>query len=108
MTFIELDTVIANTGRRSLAARLVFTLADCLDNKINGIDLDVFEATSGYTRTNIRAVASFLKDAGVIEIDYYRVIGEDEKRITLTASAKNRWAKLHYRLSKEVVRLLNR
>lgn len=108
MTFIELDTHIAKTGRRSLAIRLVFTLADKLDKRIEGIDLDEFEIASGYTRTNIRSAASLLKEAGVIDIYYYRESGEDGERMLLKESAKNRWAKQHYRLSNAVIALLNR
>ncbi|HBW3372380.1 TPA: hypothetical protein MFC71_005478 [Klebsiella pneumoniae] len=108
MTFIELDNHIAKTGRRSLAIRLVFTLADNLDHQVEGLDLDDFEIASGYTRTNIRSAASSLKEAGVIDIYYYRESGEDGERVLLKESAKNRWAKQHYRLSSAVVSLLNR
>ena len=108
MTFTELDSNIAHTGRRSLATRLVFALADCLDARITGIDLDDFEQLSGYNRTNIRAAASSLKDAGVIDIVYYRESSEGGNRTPLTESAGNRWAKQHYRLSEAVILLLHR
>lgn len=108
MTFTELDVHIADTGRRSLATRLVFALADCLDADIPGIDLDDFQQLSGYTRTNIRAAASMLKDAGVIDIDYYRESGTEKERVPMAESAGNRWVKQHYRLSQAVKLLLKR
>lgn len=108
MTFTELDVHIAETGRRSLATRLVFALADCLDARIQGIDLDDFEQLSGYTRTNIRAAASSLKDAGVIDIIYYRESDDGTGRSVLAESVGNRWVKQHYRLSRSVVELFKR
>lgn len=108
MTFTELDACIAGTGRRSLATRLVFALADCLDARIKGIDLDDFEQMSGYNRTNIRAAASSLKEAGVIDIGYYRESSDGGNRIQLAESAGNRWAKQHYQLSETVRVLLRR
>lgn len=108
MTFIELETFISNTGRRTLASRLVYTLADGLDQNLNGIDLDVFESVSGYTRTNIRSAASLLKESGVIDIYYYREPEGEGERTFLSENAKNRWAKQHYKLSKPVIALLNR
>ena len=108
MTFTELDVHIADTGRRSLATRLIFALADCLDARIEGIDLDDFEQLSGYTRTNIRAAASSLKDAGVIDIIYYRETEDGKSRSVLTDSVRNRWVKQHYRLSQGVTELFKR
>jgi len=71
MTFTELDNALADTGRRSLASRLVFALADGLDKNLSGLNLDDFEKQSGYIRTNIRSVAASLKESGIIEIKYY-------------------------------------
>ncbi|WP_313618998.1 hypothetical protein [Pantoea septica] len=108
MTFIELDAALGKTGRRSLALRLVFALADALDNERSGLDLDEFEKQSGYIRTNIRAVASALKELNVIDIYYYadNVTG-DGHQVKETVS-RGRWSKQHYRLSNAVRKLLKR
>jgi len=108
MTFTELDTALGKTGRRSLASRLVFALADALDNERSGLDLDEFEKQSGYIRTNIRAVASALKELSVIDIYYYaeNLTGDDYQ--AKESVSRGRWSKQHYQLSNSVRKLLKR
>jgi len=108
MTFTELDDLLGQTGRRTLASRLVFTLADALDNNLQGINLDEFEVQSGYVRTNIRAVASMLREHGVIDIYYYDVNSDDEASAMSQQSPRGRWSKQHYRLANSVKTLLKR
>lgn len=108
MTFQELDCILRSTGRRSLAGSLVFALADSLDNGADGIDLDVYEQYSGFVRTNIRAVASALEKAGVIDIFYYQELQSGQVRELHTTNYHARWAKQHYRLSHPVRVLLKR
>ncbi|WP_058973828.1 hypothetical protein [Type-D symbiont of Plautia stali] len=108
MTFTELNDVLGLTGRRSLASLLVFTLADALDNNLRGINLDDFEAQSGYFRTNIRAVASTLREHGVIDIYYYDVNSDDGACLLSPQSPRGRWSKHHYRLADSVKTLLKR
>ncbi|MBK0098852.1 hypothetical protein IBT49_22915 [Erwinia sp. S63] len=108
MTFAELDDVIGQTGRRSLATRLVFMLADALDQYRKGINLDDFEKQSGFVRTNIRAVASALREHGVIDIYYYDENSSDELCLMSPTSPRGRWSKQHYRLSGPVKTLFKR
>lgn len=108
MTFTELDVVLGDTGRRSLATRLVCVLADALDDSRNGINLDDFEMQSGYVRTNIRAVASALREHGVIDIYYYDESSDDEVALMSSRSPRGRWSKQHYRLTDSVKILLRR
>lgn len=106
MTFTELDHLINESGRRSLASRLISSLLDALDAGEDNISLDVFESNTGYARTNIRAVASFLSNAGVIKILYSNASSHDQH---LHAEAKRgRWARHHYTLAKHVRELHRR
>lgn len=108
MTFAELDYVIGLTGRRSLATRLVCILADALDENRKGINLDDFEKQSGFVRTNIRAVASALRQHGVIDIYYYDGHSNGEVGLMTQAPPRGRWSKQQYRLSDPVKTLLKR
>lgn len=108
MTFTELDEVLGQTGRRSLASRLVSTLADALDDNRKGINLDDFEKQTGFVRTNIRAVASALREYGVINIYYYDENSEDDSSLMSPGVPRGRWSKQHYRLSGSVRALLKR
>lgn len=108
MTFAELDVALGDTGRRSLATRLFCALADALDYSQSGINLDDFETQSGYVRTNIRAVASALRDHGVIDIYYYDQNSDDEAALMSNHSPRGRWSKQHYRLTETVKTLLKR
>ncbi len=105
MTFTELDAALGETGRRSLATRLIFALADALDSDHSGLDLDEFEQQSGYVRTNIRTVASVLKKLGVIDIHYYDDDGTGVYRTSAQNISRGRWSKQHYRLA-DPVRIL--
>lgn len=108
MTFTELDTALADTGRRSLASRLVFALADSLDNNLSGLNLDEFERQSGYIRTNIRTVASALKESGIIDIQYYDDAAQENETILMSNVSRGRWSKQHYSLTDSVRNLLRR
>lgn len=108
MTFTELDKALGETGRRSLATRLVFALADALDGDHSGLDLDEFEQQSGYVRTNIRTVASALKKLGVIDIQYYDDNSTVNDRFSDQNISRGRWSKQHYRLADPVRNLLRR
>jgi len=108
MTFTELDVALGDTGRRSLATRLFCALADALDDSRKGINLDDFETQSGYVRTNIRAVASALREHGVIDIYYYDESSDDEAALMSNRSPRGRWSKQHYRLTETVKILLRR
>ncbi|WP_455865332.1 hypothetical protein [Pantoea agglomerans] len=108
MTFTELDGAIAATGRRALAAHLISTLLDNLDNDQDGIDLDAYELSSGYVRTNIRAVSQSLRQAGIVDVYYYRTPAPEQSRILTQIAAGGRWTKQHYRLSNDVRTLFRR
>lgn len=108
MTFTELDNALADTGRRSLASRLVFALADGLDKNLSGLNLDEFEKQSGYIRTNIRSVAAALKESGIIEIQYYDDRGPENEAIVMGRVSRGRWSKQHYSLTDSVKTLLRR
>jgi len=106
MTFTELDHLINESGRRSLASRLISALLDALDAGEDTLSLDVFERNSGYTRTNIRTVASFLSNAGVINILYSTT---SSPGLQFHAEAKRgRWARHHYALTNHVRELHRR
>jgi len=108
MTFTELDHLINESGRRSLASRLISALLDALDAGEDTLSLDVFERNSGYTRTNIRTVASFLSNAGVINILYLNTSSPGQG-LQLHAEAKRgRWARHHYALANHVRELHRR
>lgn len=108
MTFTELDNALADTGRRSLASRLVFALADGLDKNLSGLNLDDFEKQSGYIRTNIRSVAASLKESGIIEIKYYDDSVPENETIVMGSVSRGRWSKQHYSLTDTVKALLKR
>lgn len=108
MTFIELEAALGSTGRRSLATRLVFALADALDNERSGLTLDEFELESGYVRTNIRAVASALKEQGIINIYYYDDIDAIDAHFPEDNVSRGRWSKQQYRLTDPVKQLFKR
>lgn len=108
MTFTELDDIIAGTGRRALASRIIVALLDNLDQGYVGIDLDRFEKDSGYVRTNIRNVAMSLREKGVVEVFYYRDTADPGAREYTTESTSGRWAKQQYRLSSDVSSLFRR
>lgn len=108
MTFTELDNALADTGRRSLASRLVFALADGLDNNLSGLSLDEFESQSGYIRTNIRSVAGALKESGIIDIQYYDDGVSETETIVMGSVSRGRWSKQHYSLTQTVKTLLRR
>lgn len=108
MTFTELDGAFAATGRRALAAHLVCTLLDNLDIEQNGIDLDDYEASSGYVRTNIRAVCQSLRQAGIVDVYYYRTPAPNQSRVLTRLATGGRWTKQHYRLNDEVRKLFRR
>lgn len=108
MTFGELDSALGSTGRRSLATRLIFSLADALDDNRSGINLDDFEKQSGFVRTNIRSVASALREQGVLEIVYYDENVSEVDQNPEKNTPRGRWSKQRYRLSDEVLKLLRR
>ena len=108
MTFTELDDIVAETGRRALASRMIVVLLDALDQGDEGIELDRFENDSGYVRTNIRTVAQLLRNKGVIDVFYYREAAGKEMRAYTSESTAGRWAKQHYRLTSAVRKLYRR
>lgn len=108
MTFTELDHLINESGRRSLASRLLCSLLDALDAGKEDVSLDDFEKETGFARTNIRTVASFLSEARIIVILFSDAM-DSSGELNLSSEAKRgRWVKHHYRLADSVRELYRR
>jgi hypothetical protein len=99
MTFIELDSLIADSGRRSIASSLIACLVDALDQGIDGLDLDVFQTQTSFIRNNITRVAGYLQSQGLIKILYYREPDETGLRAFAEINVYGRWARQHYQLT---------
>ncbi|MGG6196481.1 hypothetical protein ACQV2B_20700 [Pantoea allii] len=108
MTFTELDHLINESGRRSLASRLLYSLLDALDAGIEDVSLDDFEKETGFARTNIRTVASFLSEARVIVILFSEALDSSGKLNLYSEAKRGRWVKHHYRLADSVRELFRR
>lgn len=106
MTFQQLDSLIAASGRRSLASSLVAHIIDAMDQNLVGLDLDEFQKDTQYIRNNITAVASYLHAHGIIDVLYFRD-GEGERSYD-HENKYGRWAKQHYRVTETVRRLYRR
>ncbi|MRT15198.1 hypothetical protein GJV07_23320 [Enterobacteriaceae bacterium RIT711] len=106
MTFTELDSLIAGSGRRSIASSLIAHILDALDDGQEGLDLDTFQNSTHFVRNNVTAVANYLQSHGVIGVLYYR----DDNGVRHYANENNygRWAKQHYRPSPSLLRLYRR
>ncbi|CAK9887149.1 MAG: hypothetical protein XXXJIFNMEKO3_LKCDNKCA_00097 (plasmid) [Candidatus Erwinia impunctatus] len=106
MNFRDLDVVIANSRRRSIASSLIACLLDAADSGVDGIDLDDFEKETCLIRNNITSVAGYLQKQGVINILYYR--DNTEHRNYVLVNTFGRWAKQHYELTSAIKNLFNR
>ena len=108
MRFSELEIIITSSGRRSIASMLVAYLLDAFDNGADGVDLDFFQSETGYIRTNITQVASYLKEQGIISIYYYRDSIDKDNREYIENNIFGRWAKQHYKLTTDILNLYKR
>lgn len=106
MNFQELDTLIANSGRRSIASSLLACLLDASDSGSKGLDLDDFQSRTGFIRNNITSVASYLQRHELIIILYYR--DTTEERDYVSSNSFGRWAKQHYQLTQTLKGLFHR
>ncbi|MGP3589965.1 hypothetical protein [Vagococcus sp. WN89Y] len=106
MNFQELNTIIVNSGRRSIGSALIACLLDAFDSGAEGLDLDAFQKTTGFVRNNVTSVAGYLKKHGLISILYYREDIED--RVYVSENNYGRWAKQHYQLTPVIKALYRR
>lgn len=106
MTFQEIDTIIAGSGRRSIASALIAHLLDALDRGEVGLDLDVFQEQTHFVRNNVTAVVSYLQSHGLIHVLYYRE-NFDERQYD-EQNNYGRWARQHYRPSIVLMQLYRR
>ncbi|HBL7007447.1 hypothetical protein [Citrobacter sp. RHB35-C17] len=106
MNFQELDALIVNSGRRSIASALIACLLDASDSGAEGLDLDIFQKQTGFVRNNVTSVAGYLQKHGLITILYYR--DDVEGRVYVSENSYGRWAKQHYQLTLPLKKLFRR
>jgi len=105
MTFMQLEKILLETGRKSDGRALIAYLLDSYDAGVTDIEADSIEAETGLKKTNISAVAKKLSEAKVIEILYLDTSVEGS---TLSALRNGRWSKPFYRLTPQILSLYRR
>ncbi|EHF4937018.1 hypothetical protein CF635_003635 [Enterobacter hormaechei] len=106
MKFKELDTLIADSGRRSIASSLIAHILDAIDDGAEGLDLDTFQKQTHFIRNNITTVANYLQSRGLIHVLYYRE--NNDERLYTDTNSYGRWAKQHYRATNLLTQLFRR
>lgn len=106
MIFQDLDSLIAGSGRRSIASSLIAHILDAIDNGAEGLDLDTFQDQTHFIRNNITIVANYLQSHGVIHVLYYRENAGERQYAEV--NSYGRWAKQHYRPALLLTKLYRR
>lgn len=105
MTFIQLEKIILDTGRKSDGRSLLACLLDAYDAGLAHVDAGLVEAETGLQKTNISAVAKKLSEAGVIDILY---LDTSVEGAVLSAIRNGRWSQPFYRLAEPLLQLYRR
>lgn len=105
MTFMQLEKIILDTGRKSDGRSFLACLLDAYDTGVTDVDAGVIEAETGLKKTNISAVAKKLSEAGVIDIMYLHTSVEGA---ALSALRNGRWSQPFYRLAVPLLQLYRR
>ncbi|MCC3705603.1 hypothetical protein LLR08_24005 [Rouxiella badensis] len=105
MTFMELEKIFLDSGRKSDGRALIAYLLDSFDAGVTDIDAESIEEKTGLKKSNISAVAKKLSEANVINILYLDTSVEDS---TLTAIRNGRWSKPFYNLTPQILSLYRR
>ncbi|MBU9818610.1 hypothetical protein J1782_01730 [Rahnella sp. BCC 1045] len=105
MTFMQLERIFLETGRKSDGRAFIAYLLDSFDAGVTDLDAESVEAETGLKKTNISAVAKKLSEANVIDILYLDTSVENS---TLSALRNGRWSKPYYRLTPQILSLYRR
>lgn len=105
MTFMQLENIFLETGRKSDGRALVAYLLDSFDAGVCDIDAEDVVRETGLKKTNVSAVAKKLNEAEVIEIQYLDTTVENA---SLSLLRNGRWSKPFYRLAPHILSLYRR
>lgn len=105
MTFMQLERILLETGRKSDGRVLIAYLLDSYDAGMSDSEADAVMLETGLKKTNISAVAKKLSDAGVVDLLYLDTRTEGSQ---LSAVRNGRWSKPYYRLTALMLSLYRR